>query len=262
MNHVDRKLEKGFTLIELLLAMAFISILLLTIALTIVQIGTIYNSGTVARDVNQTSRAVSSQFEQSIKANGEFSLTEADHQYVSKDWGGRLCIGGYSYVWNYASALNPTNLNSNRNKYVSGTNTGNATNTEISLAKIVDAGATYCTPKSTGTYPDVDGTKAVELLRSGDHSLMLQYLVIETSATAKDAVSAQQLYKLTLFLGTNDTTAMSVKTAAGGTVSAIKANLPSSTSITCKAPGETGGDTDYCNVQKFSLVLRVAGGVN
>jgi len=262
MNRVDRTSEKGFTLIELLLAMSFIAILLLTIALTIVQIGNIYNRGTIARDVNQTSRDISDQLEQSIKANGELSLTEADHQYVSKDWGGRLCIGGYSYIWNYASALNPASLNANRNVYQSGTANGNSTDPEIKLVKIADAGATYCTPGSTGAYPKIVGTNAVELLRSGDHSLMLHYLVIETSATAKDAVSAQQLYKLTLFLGTNDTNAVSIKNAGGGAVASIKATLPSSTSITCKAPGETGADTNYCNVQKFALVLRVAGGVN
>lgn len=254
MNRVVRAEEKGFTIIELMLAMSFISILLLTIALTIVQIGTIYNRGTVARDVNQVSRDVSSQFEQSMKANGEFSLAAADHQYVSSAWGGRLCVGGYAYIWNYASALNPSSPNANRNKFVnptarSATNTvtlGGVTQHEISLVKIEDAGAMYCTPSTGGAYPNVDQTKANELLRSGDRSLMLHYLTIVSSATATDAVSAQQLYKLTFVLGTSDTNAL---TGTGA-------------NVVCKAPGETGADANYCNVQKFSLVLRVAGGVN
>ena len=49
----------GFTIIELTLAMAFISVLLLSIVMTAIQAGRIYNRGAVLRSVNQAGRDVS-----------------------------------------------------------------------------------------------------------------------------------------------------------------------------------------------------------
>lgn len=246
---------KGFTLIELLLAMSFISILLLTIALTIVQIATIYNRGTIAKEVNQSSRQISNEFQLAMNASSSFSIVASDHHYVDSAWGGRLCVGQYSYIWNYASALNPASLNANRNIYdpslppntsANIVKSGSVTRYEISLVKAPDAGGAYCTPDASGAYPKINPVGAIELLRTGDHALMLHYLNISTAASATDTLSAQQLYKFTFVLGTSDTT------AATGTKD----------TTVCIAPGAAGADSNYCAIQKFTIVLRVVSGVN
>ncbi|MDB5179927.1 MAG: hypothetical protein JWN12_559 [Candidatus Saccharibacteria bacterium] len=260
---------KGFTIIELMLAMAFISMLLLVIALTLVQIGNIYNHGNTAKDVNASSRAISDELSFALTSSGSFSLNSADHHYVVMSHsgtpiGGRLCVGKYSYIWNYAAALSPAGTYPNpspdttRNIYLPSAipnlsanvvKIGSAaTRYEISLVKAPDASGAYCVPTATtpSGYPNVNPVGATELLRTGDHGIVLHYLDITTAATATDSLSAQQLYKVTFVLGTPD-------------VNAVTGAL---SSVTCKAPGTAGADTNYCSTQKFTLVLRVVSGVN
>jgi len=270
MNHFNKqRLSKGFTIIELMLAMAFISMLLLAIALTLVQIANIYNRGNLAKQVNQSSRSISTELTSALTSSGSFSLVPADHQYVEMTQsgvpvGGRLCVGKYSYIWNYGSALSPSGVypnpapNSARNVYLStsavnlGANYVKVGSTparyEISLVKAPDASGAYCVPTTStpSGYPNINPVGATELLRTGDHGIVLHDLVITTSASATDSLSAQQLYKVTFVLGTPD-------------VNAITGTLPD---ITCKGPGVAGADTAFCSVEKFTLVLRVVSGVN
>lgn len=253
MNQEDNMNKKGgFTLIELLLAMTFISILLLAISMTIVQIATIYNKGTLTKDLNQVSREISDELTSAIGTSGTFS----DDDFISDGagTGGRLCTGKYSYVWNYASALNGSAPNDSRTKFSTATpalttlNTltvGATTRNEISFVKVIDAGSTLCTKLTGGSYPPVDRTKATELLRTGDHAFELHYLNV--SSVSADSVSAQKLYTVTYVLGTSTLSALDATAGAENT--------------TCKQSG-TGADINYCSVQKFTLVLRVANGVN
>jgi len=256
MSHkIKTQTKNGFTLIELMLAMTFISILLLTIAMTIVQIATIYNRGIIAKEVNISSRQISNELGLAMNASTSFSVLPADHHYIDNAWGGRLCVGKYSYIWNYGSALYPSTLSANRNMYdpAQPVNTaanivkiGSATRYEISLVKAPDASGVYCTPNASGVYPNINPTGAVELLRTGDHALVLHYLNVSTSAGATDALSAQQLYKITFVLGSSDMSAITGTQAA----------------TLCIAPGLPGADPNYCQIQKFTIVLRVVSGVN
>ena len=82
--------QDGFTLIELVLAMAFISALLLAIALTIIQIGTTYNRGMTLKEVNQTARSISDELTRNLTSSEAFTLSS---KYISTPTGGRLCLG-------------------------------------------------------------------------------------------------------------------------------------------------------------------------
>jgi prepilin-type N-terminal cleavage/methylation domain-containing protein len=252
MNHranIVTNRRSGFTLIELLLAMTFISVLLLTIALTIVQIANIYNRGIILKEVNQTSRSMSDELDDAMRGSSTFSIDPLARRYVTNEWGGRMCLGQYSYIWNYGTALD--NVDSNRNQYSGPNVSGNSvidsngtTRYEISLVKAPDAGGVYCIPNVSGAYPKVDPTGAVELLRRGDHSLMIHSFAVVSNATSKDALSSQQLYKITFTLGTDGLDALNADQSA------------------CKPPGEAGSDLNYCAVQQFTLVIRVVSGVN
>ena len=252
MNHAANThptTRRGFTIIELMLAMTFISILLLAIAMTIVQIANIYNKGMIVKELNITSRSINDELTAAIRSSGSFSLDTTAHRYVNNAWGGRLCVGQYSYIWNYGSALSA--VDTNRNQYTSPNTGGNivkdASGTiryEIGLVKAPDSGGAYCTPDGSGRYPSISPTNAVELLKSGDHGLVLHSFGINTAATAKDTVSGQQLYTFSYTLGTGDLDAINAAKTA------------------CKGPGEVGADLNYCAVQQFGLVLRVVSGVN
>lgn len=239
----------GFTLIELMLAMTFISILLLTIALTIVQIATIYNRGGILKELNQTSRSVTEEFNSAFRASSTFSTDSAAKRYVNNTWGGRLCVGQYSYIWNYGKALSDVSVD--RNQYTSFNNSGNivteagkAPRSEISLVKTPDSGGAYCIADGSGRYPSISPANVVELLRSGDHSLVLHSFRVDSAAGAKDILSGQQLYKIAFVLGTSNVAAMN------------------DTQTACKAPGEISADSNYCMVERFAIVLRVVNGVN
>ena len=72
MNRVDR--QNGFTLIELMLAMAFVSALLIAVAMTVIQIASIYNRGITLKDVNQTGSSVASELQRNIAGSASFNI--------------------------------------------------------------------------------------------------------------------------------------------------------------------------------------------
>lgn len=230
MNHVNK--NKGFTLIELMLAMAFIALLLLAIAMTIIQIANIYNRGLILKEQDQVSRSISDDLDQAMRSSTTFSIVPAAKRYVSTTWGGRMCLGQYSYIWNYVKATG-----SNLNTYTDGT--------PLKFVKAPDAGATYCTANAqTGEYPAIDLTGAVELLQTGDHNLGLHAFAVTTSPTASDSLSGQSLYVVSFTIGTSDLNAMVADQSA------------------CKDPNVAGADPVYCAVQQFTIVVRVVDGVN
>jgi len=236
MNHV--KTSKAFTLIELMLAMAFISVLLLAVAMTVIQIGKIYNRGITLKEVNQVSRSLTDELTRSVASSPSFSLNASAGKYVSETWGGRLCLGQYSFVWNYGTALN--NNDPNRSRYSSGSNV-------IQFVKAPDLSGTYCVRQPSG-YPNIDPANAVELLDESDRDLAVHKIEISSAATATDPRTGQQLYTITFTLGTNDTAALS--TDAAGYVSS------------CKTPDQLGFSFEYCTVQQFTIAVRTQNAVN
>lgn len=116
--------QKGFTLVELMLAMGFVGSLLVLIALIIIQIMGLYNKGLTLKEVNEVSRIVVRDMQQSISSADQLKLeyldedekksaqtlqeivdSGSDVDYYSNPAGGRLCTGVYSYVWNTGAAL-------------------------------------------------------------------------------------------------------------------------------------------------------------
>lgn len=228
MNHGLK--TKGFTLIELMLAMTFISVLLLAIAMTVIQISNTYNRGITLKDVNQAGRTMVSELQRSIGESAPFSIAAGTgSHFVDKDWGGRLCIGKYTYAWNYGSTLNQSNP-LNINKYSS----AQTSLPPVHFVKISDPDSSYCWDLSK----DIDASQSTELLMSSDHDLAIQKLTITSEPTVIDTKTNEQLYSLTFYIGTNDPTA-------------LKDNMTA-----CREPGEAGADSAYCSVQEFSIVIR------
>ncbi len=135
--------KQGFTIIEITIAMAFISVLIITLLMVGMQIASLYNKGVTIRDVNSASRNIVRSMQDDIAASSSrmrvfyrepvnssggtggsssgaatgsatlgavrfaTSLEEATredvHFYSSPTDGGRLCTGSYTYIWNYRS---------------------------------------------------------------------------------------------------------------------------------------------------------------
>jgi type II secretory pathway pseudopilin PulG len=247
MNHVAKR-QQGFTIIELMLAMTFIAFLLLAIALTIIQIGAIYNKGTTFKEINQTSRDLNDDLDRTINAAGSVTLATDYVQTpnAANPVGGRLCLGSYSYIWNFEKAIasNDPNIAKYKNPP-----SGQAPTAAIRFVKVPDSGKIYCAKNGNALVnKDILGTdvdRSQELLKVGDHELGLhQFTIITPPATAIDLSTGQQIYSIAYTLGTSNIAALNA------------------TQTACLAPTIVNADPLYCNVQQFSLVVRVGNGVN
>ena len=250
MNHAHNK-QRGFTIIELTLAMTFISFLLLGIALTIIQIGAIYNKGTTSKEINQASRTINAELERDISAASSLALA-TDYVItpsVGTPAGGRLCLGSYSYIWNYAQALDAGNANVT--KYL--TAPDSTKTSVIRLIKVADPSRVYCAKNPTNpaalANPNLRSTDTPivqELLSNGDHELGLHNFgfITPVPASSIDASTGQQIFSLTYTIGT------------------AKVSALNTTQTACLPAGNANADPLYCNVQQFSLVVRAGNGVN
>jgi len=228
MNRVD-KTKSGFTIVELMLAMGFVSALLLAIAMTVIQIGNIYNRGITYKDVNQAGGALASELRKGISGSSPFKVVPGvDTRYIiTGDWGGRLCLGQYSYIWNYGKAIQVGD-NSRLNVYSNSSD-------QIRFVKAFDPSASYCTQQP---YKKIDSSNAVELLDSGQHNLAIHSFSVTTDPTANDNGTGQRLYSIEFLIGTNDQTSLN----AGNTA--------------CLLPTDPKSDPSYCSVNKFYVVAR------
>lgn len=233
MNHD----HKGFTLIELMLAMTFISVLLMAIAMTVIQISNIYSRGLTLKEVNQAGRSLASELQRSVATNASFSVNPAaiDTKYIKSGFGGRLCLGQYSYIWNYGQTLTMTTPmdSSNSNLYAG------PSSAKIRFVKVPDSAGGYCSAKTSLINP----VGAVELLEVGDRDLAVHRFAISTAPSATDAKTQQTLYYISFVIGTNSQAAIDP------------------TTTTCLPPDAAASDLNYCSINQFDIVSRSANAV-
>lgn len=232
MNHVNK--TKGFTLIELMLAMAFVAFLLVAIAMTVIQIGNIYNRGLALKNINQAGRSIVDELKRGIGQSSKFSIvsTDSDNQFINigPNKGGRLCLGSVSYIWNYGEAINDGLAI--RNTYVNN-------NGDIRFVKVLDPTAEYCKNPSKKIDPT---SKPVELLNPGQYNLVIhKFSIFGSTAGAvpvSDNLTKQQLYNIQFIIGTNNQAALITDRSS------------------CKPPSEAGSDLNYCAVNEFKITAR------
>lgn len=231
---IKRKINKpGFTLVELMLAMGFVSVLLIAVAMIIIQIAGIYNRGMTLKEVSQAGRSLSIELQKSINGSSMFDISApntSNSRLQTSAWngGGRLCTGQYSYIWN--SGKDIYSASSTRNLYSNSTN-------EIRFVKVLDTNASYC----TNTSKKVVFGDAVELMSVGDHNLAIHYFSISSSVS--DKKTGQQLYSIEFLVGTNDQ-------------AALKDDPLDAKYKICKLASESGADPAYCSVNKFNIIAR------
>lgn len=220
---MSHKSSAGFTLVELMLSMAFISVMLIAIAMCVIQMSTIYTRGETLRQVNQASRALATDLQRTL---GAADLASID---LSAQDRGRVCTGQFTYVW--STAENPYE----HNVYT------DASEGELRLVRLNDPGGRYCSedaeqPISRNSPIDKAASQAVELLPEGDRSLRVYDL--EFAPQAASSLTQQRLYRVSVLLGTDNVGAVDT------------------TSNTCKAPSDFESDITYCAINQFNLTVR------
>lgn len=236
MNHVHKQSTQGFTLIELMLAMTFISVLLLAIAMTIIQIGTIYNKGMTVKEINQSGRFIATDVSRTATAAPQLDLTT---DMRTNAVGGRLCFASYTYIWNYQFAVELAKDGVPQ----TGLNVYDGSAKEVHLVKVPDPAKIYCALNGTGGYlyagiRALDAPKVQELLPSGDSTIGVNRFEIPTATRITDPTTRQNLYTLLYTIGSGKTAAMTPDRSD------------------CLPPGVAGSDLTYCSVQQFGLVLK------
>ncbi len=217
----NRIRNRGFTIIELMLAMAFVSLLLLSIAITVMQVGAIYNKGVTLKSVNQAGRIIVTDMKRTIGDSQVFDVRRAT-TYNSRDRGGRLCTGTYSYIWNIGRY-------EDLYTYSGSSNPGKS----IRLLKIKDNGGRFCV--STSNNINFDSTKMTELLSVGD--LAVQDFRI--TGLTNNAATGSALYNIEITISNAETAAI------------IETVSPQ-----CKPPSQDATYQNYCAVNKFVFTAQ------
>lgn len=247
MNHVSRK-KQGFTIIELVLSMSFVAVLLLAIATIIMQIGATYNRGMTVKEVNQAGRSISEDIRFNVSASSSFVPDATSFLVVRSagiDSGARLCLGTYSYIWNYAKAFYNSDVSLTKYESLPAGRTN-----DIRLVKVADGSKVYCQKRANSNDPlyanirSQDSAASQEILKAGDRKLAISEFTLTSNSNMYDGTTGQRLYEASF-------------TLAAGNVSAMNASQTA-----CLMPGDINSDLSYCVVQKFTLVIRAGNRVN
>ena len=232
--------KNGFTIIELMLAMSFVSVLLIAVAVLSMNINNIYTRGVTYKELNQAGSEAADDIERTIRSANVSSI-----RFIDNDQYHRLCLGDYSYVWNKIGDTNPTR-----------TKIGSATGPGVRLAKVDDSEQIYCSnPDSTTVVPT--GSQTTQLLSDqGQRDLFVYDLTVspldpeDPEDTDRNGIqispqaildSRRGLFTIKLTLGTADPSQI---------------DLASDPQCRPPAASENAGD-DYCAVNVFTTVVLI-----
>ena len=256
--------KAGFTIIELSLAMTFVSILMIFIAVLVINMTGIYTKGVTIKDLNSTGRIIIDDITRSIAASPPIILndktTGAPLYYKSTTNGGRFCTGVYSYIWNnvVSDAGGKTRIygrdtgDTGANEYA-----GNPSENDLRklgllkplrLVKVMDRSRVYCIegdkkvelPADLAPGADTGiGTKPIELLGTNDTDLAVYDFKVFDPAQSK--ANRQVFYSVSFVLGT---------------VRGMGLNGAMTASTACKPPSDDAGEFNYCAINKFNVSMR------
>lgn len=229
--------RRGFTVIELMLAMTFISVLLLAIAITSIQAGRMYNRGVTLKSINSAGRDISDtlrrdflQTDSRLISNDGRAIEIVEGRWTS----GRLCLGGYSYLWNV-----PAEDNVEPN----GATVLGPDSRPINFVRYIDEEAVMC-QRGEGGYPNRldQASRLRHLLKpsSGDEAAVALHS-LELNPVAVTEISPEGLYSLSFVIGTN------------------KLSEINTSNQSCKPPSDSESNQDFCSINKFEMIVRTNG---
>lgn len=282
--------KQGFTLVELMLAMGFVGSLLVMIALIIMQIMGLYNKGLTLKEVNQVSRTVVRDMQQSISGVDAFRLQYKDvdtlqtpkslHEisekgndidYYSNSAGGRLCTGSYSYVWNTGAALKSHNRRlvdftpggvsdtygrPGEPAYPIQFVTAGSESSPVRFLKKSDPGKELCRVKDGDDVDELaknlgSAGDYMNVFGAGHNELVIYKFSIETRSNIEVAEESE-LTSLSTFYYIN----MTLGTQAGDET---EEGLISG-DVQCESPADAQyNQGEYCAVNKIDFVARTGG---
>lgn len=286
------KNKKGFTIIELMLAMAFLGVMLVCIAVLVVHITNIYQKGLSIRAVNSVGRGLIDEFSRAVSASpidknidaaedgsGNISLdavelarsdyfvsVPAQNQSQDGSGGNRVqgngifCTGMYTYIWNAAPVFNEDGNGDLAAPFVLRFSDGEVFGDGISspkfkIVRVDDKDRSIC---AAYNHPTTGGSKTITLQPGTRQPIEL---------ISSDNVAGETqlvLYDLTIFPATQNAITGQIFYSA----TFILATLRGGIDITaqgdyCRPPQDMvtigANDFDYCAINKFNFAMRATG---
>lgn len=225
---------KGFTIIELMLAMSFISVLLLAIAMTAIQAGRIYNKGLVLESVNQAGRDISDTLRRDfLQSNANNIISVPPIPDGGHDRSGRLCLGSYSYLWNIPT---PAEASASSLLVKEG-----GTGDPINFVRVVDQGGSLCIAAEEGGYISELPTSSsvTHLLKKSATTAEVVLAIHDLTVTPIVVNEGDGLYRIEFTIGTSDTSEI--------------------TDSTCNVPSDLSANDEFCAINNFEMIVRTNG---
>jgi prepilin-type N-terminal cleavage/methylation domain-containing protein len=215
--------SKGFTLIELMLAMSFVSILLISVAMLTIQISNLYTRGLTMKEINQAGTEITDDIKRSLASQYPGSIKLEAFNGVTI-----LCTGKYTYIAN-----DPGDIETSSDDRILF-----SADNPVRLAKVRDNGGAFCSNPPTQFLSEL-GIDAVELLGKGDRNLVVRNLSL-TPASREEGMNTTEraLYTVSLTLSTGATSEL---TDTGE----------------CRPPSDVQSGREYCAIDTFSTVVAV-----
>ncbi len=242
-------IQKGFTIVETTMAVAFFSILLISILMLAMKAGSMSVKGDTNKAVNQAGRDISDALRRDfLSADMGSIITDAVDKATSVSGGGeydssgRICIGEVAYVWNLPGMLGRYDKDSKTNGVIT---VGSGSSASAAHLVRVPNGKASCIKTSSGVYStSITDTAATDLLKGAGRD----YALYRFSATPLAQDGTRGMYHITFTIGTYDASAITKDTAGGYEQ--------------CKPNTEESADFDYCAVNEFDMIVRVGGGMS
>lgn len=229
--------KAGFTVIELMLAMSFVSVLLISVAVLSMNINDTYTRGVTYKELNQTGVETIDDIERTAR---ESNIT--DLKYINDGNYNRLCFGRYSYVWNEVNDAQPTE-----------TKIGSTGGAPVRLAKVSDPEQNYCeNPASTTIVPS--DQRANQLLGLQGQRDLYVYNISISPLEPLDPDNAEGLY----IAGANDlNTGRGLYTIKMTLGSGDSSQIDLTTDPQCRPPADAHAGDEYCAVNVFTAVVAM-----
>lgn len=235
--------KNGFTIIELTLAMAFISVLLLSVVFVAIQAGRIYNRGMILRTVNQSGRDIDANLRRDFLQSDSRQISQAnnDSSVIDIRDGGdilssRFCLGRYSYLWNSPKALDEK---INSQSIVTGPD-----GQPVNFVRVIDENGSLC-QANDGKYINqlTDNSKITNLLKvqSSQNDIILAIHSLTVMPIAKIDGSPEALYRVQYTIGTS------------------KLSEINTSDKSCKPPQDNNSNFEFCAINQFDTIVRTNG---
>lgn len=278
------KTRAGFTLVELSLAMAFLAILLITIAILVIRIVSIYQAGLSIRAVSATGRQLIDDFGRSISGSPIVNVSynpatddiianllpaeeRVTYKYYFQKTGtaevngelrpntqlaGAFCTGLYTYLWNTAYALQAEEFNGISYTYTE--NIEDRTISDFRLLRIPDSERSICMAQRQDEAGKINPNISNFRAPVGQETVA----PLELLSAAEDELA---LYDFRVFPASNNRVTGHIYYSATFILATLRGGVDIfSNGDYCIAEyGTLNTDFNYCAINKFNFAMRATG---